>query len=243
MHPFDRLLFRRALAFTAVVTLLALAVVVLTDEPLSTPAMRAARMAAFAPLLSALGVSVALAQARVRGELAALSALGASPWRLARGPMLAGWLVGALAVGALASPWVDVGVLFPVMPLKAAWHLDAASLMARTVGVRVVPGGAIQFVGAHPAPVRNTPGSLAALLAVAPLAAAAPPWAGARLSLLSRALGAGTAVALVVVLLHAVAAGRAPAVVLALAALPLAAQCVSGRRAPSPARAAGGQPA
>ncbi len=241
MHPFDRLLFRRALGFTVLLTLLALVVVAATDEPLSTPAMRVARMAAFAPLLAALGAWVALSQARARGEIGAISALGASPWRVARGPVLAGWLVGALAVGLLVSPWANVGVLFPAMPQQAAWHQQAASLLDPGVGVRVAASGAIVFVGAHPLRAPDAPGSLAALLAVLPLAVAAPPWAGARLSLLSRTLGAGLAVALAVVLLHAVAAGRAPAAVLVLAALPLAAQCLVGQRErPSPGR---GQPA
>lgn len=244
MHPFDRLLFRRALAFTVVSTLLALGVVVATDEPLSTPAMRVARMAAFAPLLAALGVWLALSQARARGEISALSALGASPWRVARGAVLAGWLVGTLAVGLLVSPWANVAVLFPAMPQHAAWHRQAASLLDASVGVRVAASGAIAFVGAHPVRAPDAPGPLAAFLAVLPLAAVAPPWAGARLSVLSRTLGAGLAAALAVVLLHAVAAQRAPAAVLVLAALPLAVECLVGQRErPATGRAAAGEPA
>ncbi len=241
MHPFDRLLFRRALVLTVVVTLLALGVVVATDEPSSTPAMRVARMAAFSPLLATLGASVALAQARARGELTALSALGASPWRLVRGAVLAGWLSGALAVGLLASPWADVGVLFPALPSHAAWSAQAAALLDPASGVRVAANGAIGFVGARPAGTPASPGQWAALLAVAPLAAAAPPWAGARLSLLSRVLGAGLALGLAVVLLHAVASGRAPALVLVASALPLAVQCLVGAGA-RPALAPGGRP-
>lgn len=242
--PFDRLLFRRALAFSVAATLLALGVVVLTDEPLSTPGMRAARMAAFAPALAALGVSVALAQARGRGELRALAALGASPWRAARGAVLAGWLVGALAVALLASPWSDVSVLFPAMPSHAQWHRHAAALVDPASGVRVAADGVIGFVAAHRSRAVDSPGALAALAAVTPLAALAPPWAGTRLSLLSRALGAGLAIVLAIVLLHVVASGRAPALVLVLAALPLAVQSVAGRAAgPDPTGVAGGQAA
>lgn len=243
MHPFDRLLFRRSLAFTAVATLLALGVVLATDEPMSTPAMRVARMAAFAPLLVTLGASVALAQARAKGELSALSALGASPWRLVRGAVLAGWVVGALAVALLVSPWADVGVLFPALPSHAAWSPDAAALLDPASGVRVTASGAIGFVGARAAArAAAPPGQLAALFAVAPLAAVAPPWAGARLSLLSRALGAGLALGLAVVLLHAVASGRAPAPALMLAAVPLAVQCLAGAGARPGRTAAGGRP-
>lgn len=242
MHPFDRLLFRRALAFTAVLTLLALVVVVATDEPMSTAAMRVARMAAFAPLLATLGASVALAQARARGELAALSALGASPWRSVRGAVIAGWFVGALAIALLASRWADVSVLFPALPSHSAWSPDAAGLLDAASGVRVGASGTIDFVGAHATHAPASPGQLAALLAVAPLAAAAPPWAGARLSLLSRILGAGLALVLAVVLLHAVASGRAPELVLVLAALPLAIQCFAGADVRGRQATAGGRP-
>lgn len=134
----------------------------------------------------------------------------------------------------------DVSALFPRVPSHVQWYRDAASLLDPSSGVRVAASGAIGFVTATPAPVIARPGSLAALLGVAPLAAAAPLWAGARLSPLSRALGAGLAVVLAVVLLHAVASGRVPAFALALAALPLAAQCVVGRRQRPPVQVQNG---
>ena len=88
LHAFDRLLARRALAFTALAFALAIGVTIATDEPYSTLGTRVARLCAFAPALSAIGAAIALAQSRARGELRALETLSVTPLRMARGPMM-----------------------------------------------------------------------------------------------------------------------------------------------------------
>src|SRR5688572_7329327 len=103
MSPFDRSLALRVLGFVVVAAALATVVIVATDEAGSTAPMRVARLCALQPALTALGCWAVQAQVEVRGEARALLGLGASRWRLCRGPCVAGWVLGALALGALLS--------------------------------------------------------------------------------------------------------------------------------------------
>ena len=106
LHGFDRLLARRALAFTAIAIAIAIGVTVTTDEPYSTFRTRVARLCAFVPALSAIGAAITLAQSRARGELRALEALGVAPFRMGRGPMVTSWALGFLAARGAGFPAV-----------------------------------------------------------------------------------------------------------------------------------------
>ncbi len=121
MHAFDRLLGRRCFGLSLLLLALALAVVLATDEAGSTVGQRAARLAVFAPAVAVVAERLVLSQARARGELVALAALGASPWSQARGAMVAAWAVGALSLLVLLSPLSDVRSLFPVVQGHASF--------------------------------------------------------------------------------------------------------------------------
>jgi hypothetical protein len=234
VHAFDRRLMLRAFAFTLLALVVTGGVVIATDEPFSTWPMRAARLAAFLPALAAIGAAAALAQSRARGELRALAALGASPWRVTLGATVAGWLAGAISVSVLLSPLADVRSLFPGVVVHAVWKTAGAALVDAAHGVRVEPSGAILLLAAHGAPaIARGASSFDAALAIAPLALLAPPWACAPLPTAARLIGALGTIALIIVLLHAVAAGRITAGWLVLGGVVLAAQAAIAHRTPS----------
>jgi hypothetical protein len=229
MHAFDRVLFWRALALTALLGVVALAVAVITDESYSSWGMRVARMSALAPALAALGAGVALGQARSRGELRALHALGVSPLRVALGPMLAGWATGSVAVALVLSPAADVSALFPKVACNVPWTWDGAALVSGSGGLRVTPAGVPELGGALTLPVAlAAPTRWAAALAVAPLGLVAPVWVSAPVSLRARAVAVAMTGGLTVLLLHAAAAQRLGPQWLVCGALPLALQAVVG---------------
>jgi len=229
MHAFDRRLFWRALGLTLVATVLATAVVAGTDEAQSTWAMRLARLAAFAPGLAGLGTAVSLGHARSRGELRALAALGVTPWRAALGPMLAAWLVGALAIGLVVSPLADVSALFPSLVAPSEWRWQGAALVDAARGLRVEPDGRLQLLpGAQLALGKAAASGWAAGAAVAPLVAVTPTWVSAPMGLAGRVAGLGATLACTVGLLHAVGANRLGAVWLVACAAPLALQALRG---------------
>ncbi len=227
LHGFDRLLARRTLAFTALAFAIAIGVTISTDEAYSTLGMRVARLCAFAPALSAIGAAVTLAQSRARGELRALEALGALPFRIARGPMVACWALGLIAALVLASPLSDVSSLFPALAAPAHWVLDRGALFDPVSGVRVLKDGSLELGTAAPAlAAAFAPSGFVALLVVVPLAVFLPPWTSAGLGFFSRLGVAFLALALTVVLLHAAAASRVHPAWLMSGALPIAAQAL-----------------
>jgi hypothetical protein len=225
MTPFDRLLARRTLALGAILTLLVVGVVVVTDEAGSTFAMRVARVAALVPALAVIAEMVALAQCRERGEERALLALGASPRRVAFGAIVGGMVLALAALVLVASPLSDVSSLFPVVASSSAWSATPAGLLDPSSGVSVAASGAITLSDASVVPaLAGAPTRAAALSCFTPLALVAPLWGATELGLAARLSGAALAFAAAVVLLHVVAAGRAPASILVLAALPLVPQ-------------------
>lgn len=227
MSPFDRSLALRVVGVVFVTAALAAVVIVATDEAGSTAPMRVARLCALQPALAALGCWAVQAQAEARGELRALLGLGASPWRLCRGPCVAAWGLGALALVTLASPWADPSSLFPVVA-PAAWERVGGQLVDPVHGVSVDARGALRFLGQSARGVAQGPGAAAACWALAPLAAIVPVWIGAPARASVRAGTGLLSVGVVLVLLHAVAAIQIAPEWLAAAALPLAAQALAG---------------
>jgi len=227
MHAFDRVLFWRSLAFTVLALVLALGVVFATDEAYSSWQMRVARMSAFAPALAAVGAGAALAQARARGEIRALAALGVSPWRVGLGPMLVGWGFGLVSIALLASPLAEAGVLFPRVAQSQPWIWHDGLLVSVAHGVRVAADGNIDLGAASPATAVGFAASGAvAALAVGPLAAATPAWVSAPIGVAGRCAMLPATIALTVVLLHAVAAQRLGSAWLVTCSLPLGAQAL-----------------
>ncbi len=230
LHAYDRLLAVRTLLASLLLVLLAIGIVVATDEPLSTLQMRVARLSALAPAIVAIAIFVVLGQARARGELRALAALGEAPLRLGLGALCSGWAIGALTTLLLLSPLADVSALFPAVSTPAEWRFEAGRMIAPASGVSVAADGALELglASAGDAGGAVSLHALSAALAVGPLGVAAPLWAVTSSAWHWRALAAAGSLALVLVLLHAVAAGRVPSVVLVLAALPLVMELLSG---------------
>jgi hypothetical protein len=227
LHGFDRLLARRALAYTVLALVIAVGVTLATDEPYSTIRMRVARWCAFAPALSAVGSAIALGQARARGELRALEALGVAPLRAGRGAMVASWVLGFVACAVLVTPLADVTSLFPVLAVPGRWVVDAGALFDPLTGVRVLRDGTLALSAGQPG--RGTafvPTGPLALFVVMPLALSMPPWSSAQLGWFARLGGALFTFGAVVVLLHAAAANRVGPVWMAFSALPIAAQAL-----------------
>jgi len=114
--PYDWRLAARTLA----VALVALAVVVLvewiTDERgVASPGTggRSIGVLPVVPLAAGIAVLVALAPAASSGELRALAALGAPPWRGRAAPVVTASLLACLAALGIALGAMDVGTLFP----------------------------------------------------------------------------------------------------------------------------------
>ncbi len=222
---FDRALLLRSFGITLLLAVIAAGVMIGTDEVGSTPAMRLARLVAIVPALSALAEVIVLSQARSRGEMLALSALGASPLRVSLGAMLAGWLAGAISVAFLLSPLSDPAPLFPTITRPESWISIGAALSDPSSGARVTSDGEITLVAlAASAAVARAPGRIAAVFAVLPLAVVTPAWAVAPIGAVARLAGALITLAITIVSFHAVAAARLPPAALAVVPLPLVVQ-------------------
>jgi hypothetical protein len=231
---FDRMLAWRALAYSALGSALVFSIMLLTEEPLTTGSQRLARLCVFAPAIAALGSLLSLTQARARGELVALAALGASPLRLARGASVVAWGLGLVAVMLVASPAADVSAVFPALRPSAQWTPTERSFHEYQQGVSVTSKGGLGFMpsAAVSTPVRHGQ-SLAAALAVGPVALVLPIWVASAMRRWMRVAGTAATLTLLLVLLHAVAAGRLGAPWLVAVAFPLALQAlVATRRQP-----------
>jgi hypothetical protein len=234
MHAFDRLLAWRSLAYTLLASLMTLGAVTLTDESGSSWAMRVARLCALGPALAAVGATLAVTQARARGELSALGALGVSPFRQELGPMLASWLVGGLAIAVLLSPLSDPSSLFPSIATPASWSFEGGKMIDAARGIRVDPDGSLALVAGLPATGgRFVPTGMAAVLAIGPHAVVTPVWLSARTGWAARTVTIGFAVALTVVLLHAASAEQIDPRWLVLGALPPGLQGALGHLRPA----------
>ncbi len=91
-----------------------------------------------------LGAWAAFGVATLRGEVRALGALGVTPGRAAAFAVVGGAAPALIGGAAAATPWIDLGALFPRVPAIEAWkRRDGVDLVARGVGLRVAPGGAV----------------------------------------------------------------------------------------------------
>lgn len=221
LTPFDRLLCVRTGLLACALVAAASAVVVTTDEVGSTAAERLARLSVFAPALSVVACIVVERQAVLRGELATLAALGVTAPRALRGALLAAWLVGAVALGLVASPWSDPSSLFPSVAGTADWLLVDGRLVEPGAGLSVGAEGDIERFEPAAAAV-GVDARRGAQLVVGALALVGPWWAIASSGVGSRWLAPLATLLGTIVLLHAAAAGRISVVLLPAAALPLA---------------------
>lgn len=222
VHAFDRSLFRRSLGIVMLLGLLGLGVMIATDEIGSTPRMRLSRLIAIAPGLIALGEGIVLAQARARGEIRALTALGASPFRATRGARVAGWFLGLVGVALLLSPLADPTPLFPAVVRSTPWLAFGSSLADPASGARVTADGMVAFGEiANSVGIAHAPGRWAAFASNAPIALVTPVWAACPLGIGARLAAAFVALVIAIVTLHGVAAEELPTLGLVLASVPL----------------------
>lgn len=225
MHAFDRSLFRRSLGIVILLGLFGLGVMIATDEIGSTPRMRLSRLIAIFPGLVALGEGIVLAQSRTRGEIRALTALGASPFRATRGARVAGWLLASLGLALLVSPLADPSPLFPAVVRSTPWLLSGGGLVDPGSGARVTRDGLVAFGEiAGSIEAARVPGRWAAFASIAPIALVTPVWAACPLGVGARLAAAFVTIMIAIVTLHAVAAGGLPVFGLVLAVLPLVLQ-------------------
>lgn len=222
MTPYDWLLARRTAALGFLLGLLALAVMMATDETTNTLGGRLARFAAVAPLVGAGATFLSAQQARVRGEARALEAVGTTPLRAMLGLMLGGMAVGALGPILAMLPAVDLGTLFPTAgPVANHWSMQDGVWHDVRHGLAVEPGGSLAWTGAPGVAwieARSAPRAATALsLAIAALGC--PLWTVAQGDGVRRVVVAAAVVGGGIVAFHLVAVGRLSP--LALAAPPL----------------------
>ncbi len=222
LTAWDVRVFARALGLAAalfVVTCLASGA---TDEGGVAWATRVARAVPVLPLCGAVATYVTLRTAARRGELLALAAIGRSFAQNAQAAVAGGACAGMIAAAVLAVPsGADVSTFFPRVVSDDVVAQDAG-FVDRSRGVRIDEDGTLSRVAAAAIPSAPLPaGGRASAALVVALAALALPALGARAAFerAGRAIGAaGLAAGACIVLLHAAAAGGAPAW---LATLPL----------------------
>ena len=208
MTPQDRLLALRTFVLGMAVALVTLVVMMLTDEIGSGVAERLARLSVLIPAAAAIAAFLAVAQIERRGELAALSALGARRARATLGAVAGGWLMALVAIVMIGGSWSAPAALFPTPARGAEFRLQDGELVETSQGVRVDSKGELRFQDKAARPDLPPPPRWGVLLAVASLGISAPLW-GARITKLrGAAYSAGATVAIAIVLFHAVAAGR-----------------------------------
>jgi hypothetical protein len=176
--PFDLRSFGRSFAIASVVTLLGVAVMISTDGEQGASGSRIARLGALAPVFGAMGSALALAQARARGELLALSCLGVRPWRAHVGAWLAAFLFGiAGALGAVAQPSA-LDSLFPRLPTSDWLRSPDGTWFSPSGGIVVGLDGIAQatFVVANPMVASWHAPRVAVLLSIAAAGVVLPVW-------------------------------------------------------------------
>jgi hypothetical protein len=230
MNVYDRATFRRALFAIGALLALAAAVVVTTDEATSTASMRLARLAALSPVVGAASLLGIAGHARAGGEVAALEALGATPWRALRGAEWAGLVLGAVAVAVLSTRWSDATSLLPAVQPVLDFVVDGRGARAAGAGLFIEPGGAIHLAALHAPGTSAARSPWSVVPCIAPVALLMPPWAVTPMPLLRRAASGGATFVLVVTALHLVAAARLPAVAASAAALPVLIALTASRR-------------
>jgi hypothetical protein len=221
MTPLDVRLFVRTASASVLLLAVAALVAAATDEPSSTWLDRLARLAALAPALGALSVSLVHAQLGRRAETVALAAVGCPPQRAIAGAVAGAASVALLASVALGASRGPLSSLFPALA-SSPWAPAPGGFVALAHGVSLdAASGAARFFPASPS--GNTPVARPAVaLALALASLVAPAWVALPCPTSARVAVGVAAVCLALVAFHGVAAG-APALLLAAPSLLLAA--------------------
>lgn len=233
---YDVLLAIRTLLAALILGGIVFAVGMATDERGSSFAERLARLAALLPITGGLASALISSQARSRGEIRALMALGASPSIAVRGALAGSVLIGLLGVLLVVSGAADLRSLFPHVPQEPAWRLVGDAWVNATEGWVVGTGGEIDFRGsaarAQVSPREFVPATALALFVAS---FALPAWA-LQPSRPARRLGVALALAMVAVAsFHLVGAGRVSSLALSVSPLLLLLDAMSLGRGLRPA--------
>jgi hypothetical protein len=216
---YDWLLARRTAALGVALAALIFSVMVGTDDPLATLGGRLGRLAALSSVAGAGAAFVATEQARSRGELRALGALGVAPVVTTRGAVVGGAAVGGAGAILAGMSAVDLSPLFPrAAPFGGSWVPQGDAWLETTRGVLVRAGGELVSVGATAVASEASHVPRGATVAALGLAAIGLPlWGTARGPVAHRATVALVAACAAVGAFHLVAAERLPAAALAIA--------------------------
>jgi hypothetical protein len=224
---YDRRTGARAAGATFLTLVVALLITASTDEGGLAWPTRIGRVLPLAPVCAAVGMWLATARARARGELHALEALGRSPWQAAAPPTAGAAVVVAICALALAgSRAIDLNGFFPAAPHVTSYvHVEKGGFADRGRRIHIGERGEISSLagGDVPpeSPLASGPrwGRASASLSMV-IAGIAFPLASARLgsarggrrtsTRVLRTLVGATLVASIVVFQTA-ASGRAPA--------------------------------
>jgi len=199
--------------------ILAVVVMVATDETTNTFGGRLGRLASVAPIVGAGAAYLAMQQAIARGEMRALAAAGAGPTRARLGLLVGGAAVGALGPILAMLPAVDLGTLFPSAASAAShWSMYAGAWFDARRGIAVQPNGDLGFAGPLTAGefMQNPPPRATTALALGLAALGCPLWSAARASGAHRLLVAVAVTSGAFVVFHLVAAGRVAPGILAV---------------------------
>jgi hypothetical protein len=175
----DALVWARAATVSVLALVVAWLVAAATDEGGVAWGARAGRTLPLTPICAALGVWVALAPVRARGEGRALQALGRSPAEVSAAAVAgaaAVALLAALAAGAVRG--VDVAGFYPTATHVRSWEWRDHAFVDPSRGLRVtedgVPERLPQAEGSHSQGPIPPNGRLAAALAMALAGTAMP---------------------------------------------------------------------
>jgi hypothetical protein len=234
--PFDWQMARRASVLAAILSLAMVAVVVSTDEQSVSWAARLGRLAPLLAVAGGLGAFVTMEQARARGEVRAIMALGVAPLRACAGAAVGGTWVALVGPGMVLRKSVDLGPLFPRAEAgtEVFRTLDARTVIETSRGVILHADGMLAPLAEHaPSMLSSTQPRLGTFLALLVLALAVPIWSALRCRPGRRIVMGALAMLGCMLVFHLVAAGRAPAWTLPLAPLVLLVEAVNlGYRQP-----------
>ena len=222
-------------AIIAAVTAVATLVILSTTDGGAPWSQRLAMWAALAPVAGAVGVQGAIRMAEARGELRALSAVGAAPARIVAGAVCGGIAVALIGACLAASGWADLEVLFPRPAVARLWAAEGdRGMREMTLGLRIAAGGAFSVTApfaVEPAGSLSRETFAAAVAALVASAVILPAWAALEGPLWRRALAFGVTIVALIVAFQVVAAGRISSAVLLLPPLlPLVELCVAWYR-------------
>jgi hypothetical protein len=223
---YDGLLARRAIALGAAFAVVLFATIVSTDDGGVAVGARLGRFASLVALAGGLAAFVTVEQARSRGEIRGLHAIGVAPARAPLGAALGGTFVAAVGPLLAAMSIVDIDSLYPRLGSSAGtWAVVGPGMWRQVFGAAVVrgageidvsPGVTAGLVAALPHVSRAS--TIAALLA---FAIALPLWATARGAGARRLVVALLVAVSSVTLFHLVAVARAPSALLVVPPLAL----------------------